>query len=217
MKPIPRLARSSAENTEPECVTSATGPVGQRIRLGVADRAQAMADVHEAHAACPAQRHASRARDGGQAVPQRRLASTWRRSSCALPKMTAPGAAGLGGQRQLLLEGCVGNREQRQVGRLGQVGQRRIAACAVELGVPRVDRVEPRPRAALGYLLEHPAAEAGRPGRSSDQRHAARFEHGPDRGLDGRSVSVGRRAVSRRRPETHPVPVLTGRVHHVAG
>ena len=87
-------------------------------------------------------------------------------------------AAERGGQRQLMLERGVGDAEQHQVGGLGQVSQRRVAAAAADLGVARVHRVDDRP----GRRLRPTSASIRSPklpgrARRADDRHRPRLEH----------------------------------------
>jgi hypothetical protein len=94
-----------------------------------------------------------------------------------------------GGQRQLPFQGRIRHRQQGQVRRLRQVGQRPVAASAADLVVPRVDRVDGRPRAAVPDLCQHPAAERSGPRRSADEGDAAGLEHGPDRTVSSGQVT----------------------------
>ena len=121
-------------------------------------------------------------RDGGQPVAQPR--SERPGGSNALPKMTAEPVAPRRASGQLLLQRGVGHGQQDQVDRLGQVGQRRAAAGAADVGVPRVDQVGARPGGLRATSRDHPLAEAARPRAGADQGHAARLQHRPD-GLVG--------------------------------
>ncbi len=119
----------------------------QRVGLDVAHRAQAMVHVREAHAASAAELHPRRRGDRGQALPQRepRLGRLGGPLVCVAEDDGGP-AAGPRCQRQLLLQRGIGHAEQRQVNRLGQVSQRRVASPAADGGVARVHRVDDGPR-----------------------------------------------------------------------
>ncbi len=147
----------------------------QLLRLDVADRPQAPGHVDESHAAGPAQLHARSPRDRGQALTQVRLAG--QRVLVRVSEDHRRGIAAAGGQAELLLKRGVGDAEQYQVGRPGQVGERRVAVPLADLPVPGIDQVDVRPGRAPGHLGDHPLAEAARPRRGADQRDAGRFEH----------------------------------------
>ena len=171
---------------------------GERVRLHVPDRPQAVGHVDEAHAARTADRHARAARRGGQPGPQgqRRARS---RAGVRARVRAGPGVRSLAGPRvqrlagqlvraaeqhrgtvpparrqgQLLLHGRVGHGYQDQVHRLRQVSQGRVAGPPGDPLVPGVDQVDLRPRRALGDLADHPLAQAAWPGAGPDQGHAA--------------------------------------------
>ena len=171
-------------------------PGGERVRLDVTHRAQAVGHVDKAHAARPAHRHARRTGRGGQPGPQgrlylaerlarrpgrwlgRRLAGQFVRAAEQHRRTVAP----VGRQGQLLLHGRVRDGQQDQVHRPGQVGQGGVAGPAGDPFVTRVDQVDLRPRRAPGHLADHPLAQAARPRAGPDQGHRARFEHGGQRG-----------------------------------
>ncbi len=154
-------------------------PGRERVGLGVADRPQPARHVHEPHAAGAAHRHPRGPRGRRDPVPK-------------------PGPAGVDGvdgrteddrraharfgrHLQLLLEGGVGHGEQGQVHRLGEIGQRRVAARAADLLIARVDEVLARRAGRLRDLLDHPRAEAPGPGRRANQRDAPGLEHDRER------------------------------------
>jgi hypothetical protein len=85
----------------------------QRVGLGVAESAQPVADIGEAHAACPAQRHACRARDRGQAIAQDWPVVTRHAILVGVAEYDRGATPGLDRQRQLLLQRRVRDRQQR--------------------------------------------------------------------------------------------------------
>ena len=139
---------------------------GQRVRLGVADRPQAAADIDEAHAAGPAHLHPGARGNAGEAVPQRQGGGLRPSLDCVLVSAAEEhrgGVAPLGCEAELLLERGVRNSQQHQVDRIGQIGERRDASAAADLGVSRVDQLDLRCRRAPGHLVDHPLAERARP------------------------------------------------------
>src|ERR1700678_4163077 len=68
-----------------------------------------------------------------------------------------------------------------------------MAAHAADLAVARVDEVRPGRAGRLRDLLDHPRAEAARPGRRSDQRDAPGLDHDRER-IDGGLVHAVIRA-----------------------
>jgi hypothetical protein len=164
--------------------------IGHRIGLGVADGSQSAADVDEAHAAGPAQLHACAGCDGGQAFPQCGAIACARWLVGAAEDDGGSGAVA-GREAELLLERRVRDREQHQVDRFWQLRERGVAATAVELAVPGVDRVEARSARAPACLLGHAAAERTWPRRGAHQRDAPRLEHRGQRGSRARRDAPG--------------------------
>ena len=110
-------------------------PGGQRVGLGVAEGAQAVGDVGEAHASGAAQCHARRAGDRGKPITQpgrRGLAAerdarrvSRQHSRLVLVRVAEDDrarTADLGSQRELVLERGVRDREQCEIGHFRQVG-----------------------------------------------------------------------------------------------
>ena len=157
-------------------------PGGERVRLDVTHRAQAVGHVDEAHAARPADRHARPAGRGSQPGPQARRLARWpaRRLAGQLVRAAEQHrrtVAPVSRQGQLLLHGRIRDAQQDQVHRPGQVGEGGVAGPARDLFVTRVDQIDLRPRRAPGHLADHPLAQAARPRAGPDQGHRARFEH----------------------------------------
>ena len=171
------------------------------IRLRVADRAQPAGHVHEPHAPGTAQLHAGLPGDARQPVTQQprrlhrftclrhRCTDGLVRTSLLVHRRAGGGGfvgvaedhrravAAPGRERELLLQGRVGHREQHQVDRSRQVSERRDAPPPADLGVPGVDQVNLGPGRAPGHLVEHPLPERAGPRRGADERDAARLQH----------------------------------------
>ena len=179
---------------------------GERVRLHVPDRAQAVGHVDEAHAARTADRHARGARRGGQpaAQVQRRAGLRVRLLTGSVVRvltglgvlvLTRSGVRVLARQLvraaeqhrgavpparrqgQLLLHGRIGHGHQHQVHWPRQVGQGRVAGPSGDPLVPGVDQVDLGLRRALGDLADHPLAQAARPWAGPDQGHGAGLQH----------------------------------------
>ena len=111
----------------------------------------------------------------------------------AEPKITAPPSPRDAASADLLDERAVGDAEQHEVDRLGDLGQRRDAresADCVVLGVHQMHGVGAR---ALEDLAGHPASERVRPIARADDGDRAWLEHPTQRGINTGAVSLGRR------------------------